>query len=665
MSKIQILPEQLANRIAAGEVVERPASVVKELLENSLDAGATRIEIEIEGSGTRLIRVMDNGEGMDEDDMLLCLERHGTSKITNSHDLTAIISLGFRGEAIPSIGSVSRMTITSRTQESPLGTRVVLDYGKLIKVHETGCSRGTIFEIRNLFGNTPARRKFLRTDKTEQAHIEEVVKSYALAAPTTTFILRRDEREVLHFNENQSLADRLKAIMHYQGPFMEIGKTAKGGSLAGSRSSAEAIPGACGTGPSMACVTGYLLPPEANVAGSAGLRLLVNGRAVRDRLIVHAVTEGLRNFLMKGRNPVGLIHLRLPPENVDVNVHPTKQEIRLHNSQAIHQMISRTVEQAMVEYQSNIQSTIFTAARPADNRSRPQSPQEGTTAEGAPANSRQQSLPSSSVSGIPLFSREPAPLRRSHSSQPEFHTQSPAVETSDRPALLQSAEPSPPSPLPVIRPLTPHQQRLPEASVTGHGLKVIGHYDNLYIFCQSADGGLLVIDQHAAHERLLFEDLKKQFLLGHIASQTLLFPVTVELSLAESECVEHHATEIKKMGFAVREFGGNSFIISAIPALAGQCHPGELFVDILERFGGKSSESEGKERMGRGSNLDDILASMACKSAVKAGDQLQAREIDALLNRMARAELFSHCPHGRPVLKQFTATEVKKSFHRS
>ena len=663
MSKIRILPEQLANRIAAGEVVERPASVVKELLENSLDAGATRIEIEIEGSGTRLIRVMDNGEGMDEDDMLLCLERHGTSKITDSHDLTAIISLGFRGEAIPSIGSVSRMTITSRTQDSPLGARVMLDYGKLIKVHEIGCSRGTIFEICNLFGNTPARRKFLRTDKTEQAHIEEVVKSYALAAPTTTFILRRDEREVLHFDENQSLADRLKAIMHYQGQFMEIGKTAKSGSLACGRSSS--IPGASGTGPSLACVTGYLLPPEASVAGSTGIRLLVNGRAVRDRLIVHAVTEGLRNFLMKGRSPAGLIHLRLPPEDVDVNVHPTKQEIRLHNSQAIHQMISQTVEQAILEHQSNIQSTIFRATRSEDNRPRSQSPQEKAAAQAAPANYSQQSLPSSSAPRQTSFFPGPVPAPDSHSSQPEFHTRSPAVGTTEGPALLQSAEPSPPHPQPVIRPLPRNQQSLPEASVPGHGLKVIGHYDNLYIFCQSADGGLLVVDQHAAHERLLFEELKKQFLQGYIASQALLFPVTVELSIAESECLEHHATEIKKMGFTVREFGGSSFIISAIPAMAGQCHPGELFVDILERFGGASSASGAEGRKGKGSALDDILASMACKSAVKAGDQLQAREIDALLTRMAKADLFSHCPHGRPVLKQFTAAEIKKWFHRS
>ena len=353
MSKIRILPEQLANRIAAGEVVERPASVVKELLENSLDAGASRIEIEIEGSGTRLIRVIDNGEGMDEDDMLLCLERHGTSKIATDQDLAAISSLGFRGEAIPSIGSVSRMTITSRLQDAPLGARVVLDYGKVIKVHEIGCSRGTIFEIRSLFGNTPARRKFLRTSRTELAHIEEVVKSYALAAPTTAFILRVDEREVLHFEDSQSLPDRLAAILHYQGQFMEVGRAGNEDSRA-------------------ATVHGWLLPPDAIVAGSAGIRLLVNGRAIRDRMIVHAVAEGLRNFLMKGRNPAGLIHLRLPPEDVDVNVHPTKQEIRLRDSQAIHQMISQAVEQTMQGHQKKLQSTIFRAAPSQDYRPQPE-----------------------------------------------------------------------------------------------------------------------------------------------------------------------------------------------------------------------------------------------------------------------------------------------------
>ena len=633
MSKIRILPEQLANRIAAGEVVERPASVVKELLENSLDAGASRIEIEIEGSGTRLIRVIDNGEGMDEDDMLLCLERHGTSKIATDQDLAAISSLGFRGEAIPSIGSVSRMTITSRPQGSPLGTRVALDYGKVINVHEIGCSRGTIFEIRNLFGNTPARRKFLRTSRTELAHIEEVVKSYALAtsaipgshgirtslsvaASAITFIMRVDEREVLHFESSQSLPDRLAAILHYQGQFMEVGKADNKDCHA-------------------ACVHGYLLPPDAIVAGSAGIRLLVNGRSVRDRMIVHAVAEGLRNFLMKGRNPAGLIHLHLPPEDVDVNVHPTKQEIRLRDSQAIHQMISQAVEQAMQEHQKKLQSTLFRAAPSQDQRPRQEPAPQPISSQ---SNSPTTTLPFTSTPE-PFFRESPV---------------SPAAAST-----LQTTEPIPAAFSPTTQPLSTTQQALPAAKVPGHGLKIIGQYDNLYIFCQSENGDLLVVDQHAAHERLLFEDLKRQFMQEHIASQTLLFPATVELSIAETECVEQHGNEIKQMGFTVREFGGNSFIISAVPAMAGQCNPGELFVDILARFGNAD------EKMGKGSILDDILASLACKAAVKAGDRLHALEIDALLTRMARADLFSHCPHGRPVLKHFTATEVKKWFHRT
>ncbi len=616
MSKIRILPEQLANRIAAGEVVERPASVVKELLENSLDAGASRIEIEIEGSGTRLIRVIDNGEGMDEDDMLLCLERHGTSKIATDQDLAAISSLGFRGEAIPSIGSVSRMTITSRLQDAPLGARVVLDYGKVIKVHEIGCSRGTIFEIRSLFGNTPARRKFLRTSRTELAHIEEVVKSYALAAPTTAFILRVDEREVLHFEDSQSLPDRLAAILHYQGQFMEVGRAGNEDSRA-------------------ATVHGWLLPPDAIVAGSAGIRLLVNGRAIRDRMIVHAVAEGLRNFLMKGRNPAGLIHLRLPPEDVDVNVHPTKQEIRLRDSQAIHQMISQAVEQTMQGHQKKLQSTIFRAAPSQDYRPQPEPASQPV--------SRQSKSPT-----IPLpFPSAPKPFLSKPTAPPAA---APSLQTAEPVAAVFSS---------ITHSVPPTQQALPVAKAPGHGLKVIGQYADLYIFCQSDNGDLLVVDQHAAHERLLFEELKRQFLQGHIASQTLLFPATVELSLAETECVEHHATEIRQMGFTVREFGGNSFIISAVPAMARQSNPGELFIDILARFG------HGEEKKGKGSLLDDILASMACKAAVKAGNRLHALEIDALLTRMARADLFSHCPHGRPVLKHFTATEVKKWFHRT
>jgi DNA mismatch repair protein MutL len=665
MSKIRILPEQLANRIAAGEVVERPAAVVKELLENSLDAGASRIEIEIEGSGTRLIRVIDNGCGMDEDDMLLCLERHGTSKIATGDDLDAIKSLGFRGEAIPSIGSVSKMTITSRPTNAPLGNRVVLDYGKLIKVHEIGCSRGTIFEIRNLFGNTPARRKFLRTSRTELAHIEEVVKSYSLAAAATTFILRVDGREVLHFEESASLPERLAAIMRYQGKFLEIGK-------AGNHGHAPHI-------------YGYLLPPDAEIVGSGGLRLLVNGRAIRDRLIVHAIAEGLRNFLMKGKSPAGLIHLRLPPEDVDVNVHPTKQEIRLRNSQAIHQMISQTVEKAMADHQSTIQTAFFRATPNLGEKSpqpySPASPVENvhaqkqtelvTESKRVIADSISQPRLWGEHASFPPAQKMPAtkddfvwPLPQ-FPAREEIHVQSithphdtrdtPRIQPTETPivsSLPQTAEPVSPS-------QKPEPEPSPEVNNQEHGLKIVGQFANLYIFCQSADGGLLVIDQHAAHERLLFEELKHQYTSGRIASQTLLFPETVELSLSEVECVEQNGDKIKQMGFAIREFGGNSYIVSAVPAMVSHSRPGLLFRDLLAGL------TNGDDKKGRSFIIDDILASMACKAAVKAGDQLHHREIDGLLTRMAKADIFSHCPHGRPVLKHFTATEIKKWFHRT
>lgn len=672
MSKIRILPEQLANRIAAGEVVERPASVVKELLENSLDAGATRIEVEIEGSGTRLIRIIDNGCGMDEDDLLLCLERHGTSKISSGEDLDAITSLGFRGEAIPSIGSVARMNITSRLPDAALGATVVQEYGKLIQAHEVGCNRGTTFEIRNLFGNTPARKKFLRSSRTELAHIEEVIKAAALAAPTTAFVLRVDEREVLHFDTRQGVAERLRAILHYQGPLMELGHVDERDETAAPY-------------PSVPTVRGWLTPPDAAVAGSALLRLLVNGRSVRDRRINHAVSEGLRNFLMKGRIPAGLLLLRLPPGDVDVNVHPTKQEIRLRDSQAIHHLITRSVETAMEKYQQTLQGKFFqTPAMTPPSSPRTdllkgsgeqtgvmvvQSAQAASVARENRPVVTTRLAPEMSFSSPVVHTSEPMPSEklplpqqngaqitrpqpdRQRSQQPIPATHTVAVSTSRIAEPVQTASVSP------LAAASPRQSLLPIPETQGHGLQIIGQYDNLYIFCRAADGGLLVIDQHAAHERLLFEELKKQFGQGRVVSQSLLFPATVELSAAEMEQAERHLATLRQMGFEIREFGGSTFVISAIPAMAGQCDPGALFRDLLRQF------SYGADVQGV-ALLDDILASMACKAAVKAGNQLQTKEMEELLNRMARADLFSHCPHGRPVLKHFSANEVKKWFYR-
>jgi DNA mismatch repair protein MutL len=627
MSKIRILPEQLANQIAAGEVVERPASVVKELLENSLDAKSSRIEIEIEGGGTRLIRIIDNGEGMDEDDLLLSLERHGTSKIQNEEDLGAIGTLGFRGEAVPSIGSVSQFTITSRPEQAELGTRVVLHFGKLTKVHEIGCSFGTTVEVRNLFGNTPARRKFLRTARTELGHIDEVVKNYALGSPKVTFILRIDGRDTIYLDNSLSIEQRLGNIMRYDGPFIPVKTTNN-----------------------IRQISGFLVPPEKVTIGPAKMRVFVNGRAIRDRMIVHAVAEGLRGFLMKGKNPSGLIHLTLSPDEVDVNVHPAKHEVRFRNSRDVHSLLSHAVAQAMLEHQQTIKSSIFGADRTIERTPVPlksESADSGvseslfTAGEQLPNNFSQAKDPHFSN---PYEAQNPVPQERSTASPPVAKTPQPLFATAE--PMEQSSFEEKQEPI---------RQENPCAT---HNLLVVGQYDNLYIFCKTSDG-LLVIDQHAAHERLLYEKFRKQYLTNTIVRQTLMFPETVELSLFQAQLVEKNEEELDRIGFSIREFGGNTYIVSAVPALAGLANPRELFLDILEQFGSENNRADS------GGFLDTILATMACKAAVKAGTELSNREIDNLLNEMTRADLFTHCPHGRPVVKQFSKDEVKKWFYRT
>lgn len=611
MSKIRILPEQLANQIAAGEVVERPASVVKELVENSLDAGADRIEIEIEGGGTRMIRVIDNGEGMDEDDILLSIERHGTSKIATEKDLFTITTLGFRGEAIPSIGSVSRLTIISRPRGKELGTRVLVNYGKLLEVTEYGSRHGSTFEVRNLFGNTPARKKFLKTQRTELAHIDETVKNYALCSPAVTFILRINDRETLHLSNTLSPRQRLARIINYRGEFLEVDHRQ-----------------------GQSHVQGFLVPPDRVSAGPSKLRVFVNNRAVRDRMVVHGVATGLKSFLMKGKSPAGFIHLTLPAEEVDVNVHPAKQEVRFRRAADVHNIISNGVAKAMEKAQNRLRANVFGCERRNETTPVPLEAEE------------------SGISGI----REPFPA------EPLPFT---PMETTDEhePSIPLREDSSITTSEPVAPPQSPaknEKEQVPSdnngtAGKNGHNLRIIGQYDDLYIFCKNSEG-LLVIDQHAAHERLLFEKLKKQYMENRIARQNLLFPETVELSPMQVQLVEKHGEQIEKMGFSIREFGGNSYILSAVPAFGVHISPSALFNDILEQFGGDE----------RGGGLvDTILATMACKAAVKAGTELSEREINNLLDEMAAADLFSHCPHGRPVVKQFSTSEVKKWFHRT
>lgn len=646
MSKIKILPEQLSNQIAAGEVVERPASVVKELVENSLDAGARRIEIEIEGGGTRLIRIIDDGYGMGEDDLLMCLERHGTSKITREEDLGTITTLGFRGEAIPSIGSVSKMRLISRVEGNNLGTTVVLEYGTLLKVHESGCSFGTTVEARNLFGNTPARKKFLRTTRTEIGHIEEVIKNYGLGCPEISFILKVNGRENLRLDNALSLQQRLAIILRYDGPFLPV--TSKQ------------------TSPFSRNIEGFLVPPERVTAGPSKLRIFVNGRAVRDRMVTHGVAEGLRGFLMKGKNPSGLIHLHLQPEEIDVNVHPAKHEIRFRHSREIHDFITLAVSDAMKQQQRSLQENLFHPSAfpdevpvPIDEPLEITENPHGRSPHNSPPHyyaSRNDSDETSTetTSFISEESREKRADQHWNENKDKSSKTSGMV---DPQPLLKTTDPIKHS-RPPLNDSSPSNTTPTPARDTRHNLLVIGQFDNLYIFCKSNDN-LVVIDQHAAHERLIYEKLREQYFQKQVVRQTLMFPETIELTLFQSGLVEKNNEQLDRMGFSISPFGGNTFIISAVPALGGTLNSVELLQDVLEQFGSEQINSDS------GSILDTILATMACKAAIKAGTQLSVQEINQLLNDMARADLFSHCPHGRPVVKQFTKEEVKKWFYRT
>ncbi len=610
MAKIRILPEHLANQIAAGEVVERPASVVKELLENSLDAEADRIEMEIEGSGTRLIRIADNGEGMDEDDVLMSFERHGTSKLTKGDTVFEVRSLGFRGEAIPSIASVSTMNIVSRRRQDELGTAAFSSFGSIKKVHETGAAAGTIIEVKNLFGNTPARKKFLRTARTELAHIDDTVKSYALARPDVAFSLRVNGKQTIQFDQDLGLAQRLSRLLKYSGPFIEI----------------DSGP----PGPESIRVTGLLVPPESTQPVAGRLRLFVNNRVIKDRLLGHAVNEGLRSFMLKGRYPAGVIKVDLPPESVDVNVHPAKHEVRFRDNRTIHRIVSNAIREAMLKTQQPLREHLFSPAPPAEAGQEQRRP-----------------IPA------PLPSQGFVPRPTTQLDQGSIYELSRRASRS-----LDLAEEQPHLSVAAVADEAAH---LPAAAVTAtvqvENLTVVGSFQDLYIFCRNGDN-LIVIDQHAAHERLLYEDLKKQYLRGRIASQNLLFPVTLELTVYQSQVVEANLEELENMGFSVRDFGATTWVLSAVPALAGSCSPQDLFLDILERFGSEG----GTAGSGR---LEGVLATMACKAAVKSGDALSDSEIKALLERMVKADLFSHCPHGRPVVKVFNPVEIKKWFHRT
>jgi DNA mismatch repair protein MutL len=613
MPKIRILPEILANKIAAGEVVERPASVVKELVENALDAQSSRILIDIEGGGRSLIRVADNGHGMGHDDALLALERFATSKIRSDRELFAIRSLGFRGEALPSMASVSKMTLVSRPAGAESGVEVRIEGGKIVQVTDAGAPVGTMVSVAQLFFNTPARRKFLKTVNTEMGHIADVAAGMALGRPEVHFRLTHNGKLVKQWPKSGDAAQRAAGVFGQISAGELIRLDAPDGDLA---------------------LNGYLAPARQARKSSRGVYLYVNGRRVRDRVVQHALFEGYGGRLMKGQFPLAVLFIELPFDRVDVNVHPTKHEIRFADQRQVHQAVCNAVAAALSRADRKLWAVNTDA---------------GTSKEGAAV-----ADPGAAYGALhrdgPRLLKDSEPFAPPRASAPEMPA-APPVEP-DKLAAGIVHPPSTPEALPSIEP--PEQSGLWSGGRFAQ-LTVIGQFHGTYIICQN-EQGLVLIDQHAAHERIVYEELQQR--AGRIDSQRLLVPETVELGYAEAQLLEQLAPRLNEMGLELEPFGGNTFVIKAVPAVLDDRDIASLVIEIADRASAVGSAA-GLDKI-----LDECRMVMACHHAVRARHRLSQEQIAHMLARMDRCDAPSHCPHGRPTWIQWTVKELERAFKR-
>jgi DNA mismatch repair protein MutL len=587
MNRIRLLPEQVANQIAAGEVIERPASVVKELVENALDADAHRISVTTRGGGRTLIRVTDDGWGMSRDDALLALERHATSKITKAEDLASIRSLGFRGEAVPSIAAVSRFTLTSRERGAASGTEIEMAGGKILSVKDAGTAEGTTVEVRSLFFNLPARRKFLRTEPTENAHIEHIVTLCALGHPAVAFRLVMEEREVFNLAPVTRLIDRLRE-------------------LHGADICEQLVP--VGFQGAAAKIHGFIGKPGISRSDRSQQHVFVNGRPVESRGIGYALQEGYHTALMKGRFPVTFLFVDIDPELVDVNIHPAKREVRFREEFAVRQAVIQAVRAAL-EPQAGV-------IRPVGIGGVTQAIAVTTSRGGEPV-------------GPPLELRGETVA---------------AVAQQTTFVPLEQVVTSAPGGATIVT----------EEEGTWRILGVVGR---LYVLAESP-GGLVLMDQHAAHERVLFEKMLRDLESANAPSQKLLLPVTLEVDVRDAVFLTSNVATLQKLGIGISEFGDKTFLVDALPPylpVENLSQTMRLIVDELRQTG----EQVHSRRLG-----EDKIATTVCRHAVKARDPLKGEELRALLEQLHRCDLPYTCPHGRPTMIQISYQELEKKFGR-
>lgn len=656
MGRIHLLSDQVANQIAAGEVVERPASVVKELLENSLDAGATRIRIEVEGGGRKLIRIVDNGHGMMRDDALLAFERHATSKLRTSDDLLSIATLGFRGEALPSIASVSRLSLETRAAEEDSGTHIEIAGGNILTVEEAGLPQGTTIAIRDLFFNTPARRKFLKQESTELAHIAALVTHYALAHASRHFELHSATQALLVAPAVANAGERLFQIFGSDTAALMIPLTAE---LDFTRAGLPEPPpwkredDYEAPDPGFIRITGFISKPELQKVNRNSVYVFVNRRLIRDRLVLHALIEAYRNIIPPSSFPVVLLFLEMPPQEVDVNVHPAKTEVRFRQPSFVHDFLRDAIRTALMQ------------ARPAASFA--------SALTGAPYHDAASSLllDVSPLPGLvdPLFMPgKPASFAGSEpdpaAGDAEPFTLAPRIvpESPGRLAFApeQSLAVGYPETREMHEPVDYGRQQVIESPslYSLSTLKPLGQIHDSFILAVN-DEGLWIIDQHVAHERVLFEKVLRERQTEQVQRQRLLIPLLIDLLPAQMVAFARLAAELERNGFEAEPFGPRTLAVKSAPAgLEGRELEG-MIEDVLAA----------EDRMGQTENAESrrrrIAASIACHAAVKINMPLDFAKIEWLLGALGRTEHPTSCPHGRPIALRYSYKEIERAFQRT
>ena len=633
MADIRQLSPSVVNKIAAGEVIERPASLVKELLENAVDAGATRIDVTVLQGGVELVRVVDNGCGISAGQLPLAVAAHATSKICDADDLFRVGTLGFRGEALASIAEVSKLVLRSRPADSEAGAEIIVNGGNVQPVAPCGCGVGTAIEVHNLFFNTPVRRRFLRTPQTEMGHAAEAFTRIALANTNIHFTLRSQEKIVYDLPPAADWTQRIAAFF--------------GGDLADALIPVESADGDVR-------LTGFVAHPSHTRSHPRMQYLFLNGRAIRDRSLQHALSEAYRGLVLSGRYSVCFLRIAMPPESIDVNVHPTKQEVRFQDSGRLYSQLLGTIRTKFltVDLTAKLRagapgSAAFASAGVSDPTAAideqiaaAQREELMAWAKGTEPGIKGQVSEAVSIDRWTHGERKPLELVRIDRPMPA----QPQLRTSD------------------VRPAVPPQlkqyQPQTNAPAMGHSPVPAMQVHNRYLIAESEDG-VVVIDQHALHERILYEQLRERVLAGTLETQRLLVPEAVDLSPAEAATALANQELLAQLGMEVSAFGGDTLLVTTYPAMLANFRPAEVLHDLAERLlaGGKTPD--------RRDLLDELLHMISCKAAIKAGDRLSPEEVAALVELRHLAQDSHHCPHGRPTALVFTREELDRQFLRT